>query len=105
MSSSNALDGVFTVAGVRPARDGMTISRDTKLGKENVITFFALGAGTSISQECYDTTSVYIGAEGDASFITGEDAADRVLLMVICLLYQVEHFVVLIANLEQYIQK
>ena len=51
MSSSNALDGVFTVAGVRPARDGMTISRDTKLGKENVITFFALGAGTSISQE------------------------------------------------------
>ena len=75
MSSSNALDGVFTVAGVRPARDGMTISRDTKLGKENVITFFALGAGTSISQERYDTTSVYIGAEGDASFITGEDAA------------------------------
>lgn len=75
MSYSNALDGVFTVAGVRPARDGMTISRDTKLGKENIITFFALGAGTSISQECYDTTSVYIGAEGDASFITGEDAA------------------------------
>ena len=53
MSSSNALDGVFTVAGVRPARDGMTISRDTKLGKENVITFFALRSEERrVGKEC-----------------------------------------------------
>ena len=43
MSSSNALDGVFTVAGVRPARDGMTISRDTKLGKEMLSHFLHWG--------------------------------------------------------------
>ena len=90
MSSSNALDGVFTVAGVRPARDGMTISRDTKLGKENVITFFALF--TSELRVMHHLLQVRM-------------QPDRVLLMVICLLYQVEHFVVLIANLEQYIQK
>lgn len=37
-----AMDGVFTVAGVRPARDGMTISRDAGLGSENTVTFLRL---------------------------------------------------------------
>lgn len=69
-----AMDGVFTVAGVRPARDGMTISRDAGLGSENTVTFFALGAGTSISRERYDMTSMYIGALGEAVFLTGDDA-------------------------------
>lgn len=71
---SGAMDGVFTVAGVRPARDGMTISRDAGLGSENTVTFFALGAGTSISRERYDMTSMYIGALGEAVFLTGDDA-------------------------------
>lgn len=71
---SGVMNGVFTVAGVRPARDGMTISRDAGLGSENTVTFFALGAGTSISRERYDMTSMYIGALGEAVFLTGDDA-------------------------------
>ena len=51
----------------------MTISRDAGLGSENTITFFSLGKGTSISQERYDMTSVYIGAEGNADFVIGEE--------------------------------
>ncbi len=75
-----AMDGVFTVAGVRPARDGMTISRDARLGSENTVTFFALGAGTSISRERYDMTSMYIGALGEAVFLTGDDAGRQSFL-------------------------
>lgn len=75
-----AIDGVFTVAGVRPARDGMTISRDAGLGSENTVTFFALGAGTSISRERYDMTSMYIGALGEAVFLTGDDAGRQSFL-------------------------
>lgn len=75
-----AMDGVFTVAGVRPARDGMTISRDAGLGSENTVTFFALGAGTSISWERYDMTSMYIGALGEAVFLTGDDAGRQSFL-------------------------
>ncbi|HBH92084.1 MAG TPA: cupin domain-containing protein [Bacteroides sp.] len=74
------MDGVFTVAGVRPARDGMTISRDAGLGSENTVTFFALGAGTSISRERYDMTSMYIGALGEAVFLTGDDAGRQSFL-------------------------
>ena len=43
------------------------------LGSENTITFFSRGKGTSISQERYDMTSVYIGAEGNADFVIGEE--------------------------------
>ena len=75
-----AMDGVFTVAGVRPARDGLTISRDAGLGSENTVTFFALGAGTSISRERYDMTSMYIGALGEAVFLTGDDAGRQSFL-------------------------
>lgn len=75
-----AMDGVFTAAGVRPARDGMTISRDAGLGSENTVTFFALGAGTSISRERYDMTSMYIGALGEAVFLTGDDAGRQSFL-------------------------
>lgn len=75
-----AMDGVFMVAGVRPARDGMTISRDAGLGSENTVTFFALGAGTSISRERYDMTSMYIGALGEAVFLTGDDAGRQSFL-------------------------
>lgn len=66
------MNHVFTIEQMRPIRDGMTISRDAGLGSENTITFFSLGKGTSISQERYDMTSVYIGAEGNADFVIGE---------------------------------
>lgn len=71
------MEGVFTIEGVRPARDGMTISRDARLGSENTVTFFALGAGTSISRERYDETSVYIGASGNATFLVGDEPAEE----------------------------
>ena len=67
------MNRVFTIEQMRPIRDGMTISRDAGLGSENTITFFSLGKGTSISQERYDMTSVYIGAEGNADFVIGEE--------------------------------
>lgn len=47
----------FTVSQLRPIRDNMTISRDAGLGLENTVTFFSLGANTSISQETYDVTA------------------------------------------------
>lgn len=71
------MNEVFTVAQLRPARDGMTISRNAQMGSENPVTYFALGKGTSISQERYDTTSVYIGAEGEGTFLIGADAATQ----------------------------
>ena len=67
------MNHVFTIEQIRPIRDGMTISRDAGLGSENTITFFSLGKGTSISQERYDMTSVYIEAEGNADFVIGEE--------------------------------
>ena len=73
------MDYVFTIAKLRPIREGMTISRDARLGSENSVTFFSLGKGTSISQERYDMTSVYIGAEGNADFILGDDPEKSVL--------------------------
>lgn len=73
------MDHVFTIAKLRPIREGMTISRDARLGSENSVTFFSLGKGTSISQERYDMTSVYIGAEGNADFILGDDPGKNVL--------------------------
>lgn len=73
------MDHVFTITKLRPIREGMTISRDARLGSENGVTFFSLGKGTSISQERYDMTSVYIGAEGNADFILGDDPEKSVL--------------------------
>ena len=64
--------GLFTVHQLRPIRDGMTISRDAKMGQENKVTFFSLGKNTSISQECYDAAAIYLGARGDAVFLVGE---------------------------------
>ena len=39
------MNEVFTVAKLRPARDGMTISRNAQMGSENPVTYFALGKG------------------------------------------------------------
>ena len=73
------MDHVFTIAKLRPIREGMTISRDARLGSGNSVTFFSLGKRTSISRERYDMTSVYIGAEGNADFILGDDPEKNVL--------------------------
>lgn len=53
-------------------RTGMTISRDSHLGRTNKITWFSLGEDTSISQERYDRFTIYIGAEGEGTFLIGE---------------------------------
>ncbi len=71
------MNEVFTVEQLRPMKDGMTISRDARLGSENGVTFFSLGKDTSISQECYDSTALYIGAGGEATFLLGPDARQK----------------------------
>ena len=64
---------IFTIEKIRPIRDGMTISRDAKLGTTGSVTFFSLGKDTSISQERYDSAAIYIGASGTAEFILDDD--------------------------------
>lgn len=66
------MNGVFTIDGMRPVRDGMTISRDSQLGTVNKVTFFSMGSDTSISQESYDRMTMYIGAAGSGEFLLGE---------------------------------
>lgn len=68
------MNNVFKIEDLRPIRDEMTISRSARLGSENSVTYFSLGKGTSITQESYDTTAVYIVAKGTADFLIGETA-------------------------------
>ena len=82
------MDSVFTIEQLRPIRDGMTISRDAKLGTKTSVTYFSLAKETSISQECYDMTSVYIGASGTADFLIGEHQKSSHLQAGICSLYR-----------------
>ena len=51
----------FTIAQMRPIRDCMTVSRPANLGKEVPVTWFSLGAGTTITPESYDCTTLYVG--------------------------------------------
>ena len=37
------MTGTFTVEQLRPIKDGMTISRDAKMGQTTAVTFFSLG--------------------------------------------------------------
>lgn len=69
------MNEVFKIEDMRPIRDEMTISRSARLGSENGVTYFSLGKDTSITQESYDTTTVYIGAAGQADFLLGEDSS------------------------------
>ena len=94
------MNEVFTVAQLRPARDGMTISRNAQMGSENSITYFALGKGTSISQERYDTTSIYIGADGK-----GTMRQTKTWSKAICWSFQVAHSAVCKATPELFTQK
>ena len=48
----------FTIAQMRPIRDYMTVSRPANLGKEVPVTWFSLGAGTTITPESYDCTTL-----------------------------------------------
>jgi hypothetical protein len=38
-----SMDRVFTIEQLRPIKDGMTISRDAKMGTATSVTFFSLG--------------------------------------------------------------
>lgn len=49
----------FTLSQVRPIRDAMTVSRPSGLGYGVPVTWFSLGAGTSITPESYDCTTLY----------------------------------------------
>ena len=73
------MNRVFTIEQLRPIKSGMTISRNAGLGPDNTVTFFSLGENTSISQECYDTAAVYLGATGEALFLLGPDSPAKPL--------------------------
>ena len=65
------MNAPFTIAQMRPIREAMTVSRPAKLGNEVPVTWFSLGAGTSITPERYDCTTLYLGAEGSGTFLLG----------------------------------
>ena len=66
----------FTLSQVRPIRDAMTISRPAGLGRKVPVTWFSLGADTSITPEYYDCTTLYLGGEGSGEFILGEEGRE-----------------------------
>lgn len=66
----------FTLSQVRPIRDAMTVSRPSGLGYGVPITWFSLGAGTSITPEYYDCTTLYLGGEGNGKFLLGVDGQE-----------------------------
>ena len=63
----------FTVAEKRPIRPEMTVSRPVRLGNRTSVSWFSLGAGTSITAERYDSPVLYLGAEGRAVFRLGSE--------------------------------
>lgn len=64
---------VFTIEKLRPIKDDMTISRDSKLSDINRIIYFSLGKNTDISPEKYDSYTLYIGNKGSGTFILDEN--------------------------------
>ena len=67
----------FSIEELRPIRNGMTISRDSRLGNSTKVTYFSMGKDTSISQESYDRMTMYIVASGWGEFIIGEEPTAR----------------------------
>lgn len=67
------MNQIFTIENMRPIRTGMTVSRDSKLGTANKVTYFSMGEDTSISQESYDRMTMYIGAAGRGTFVLGDE--------------------------------
>ena len=66
----------FTLSQVRPIRDAMTVSRPSGLGYGVPVTWFSLGACTSITPEYYDCTTLYLGGEGNGRFLLGVDGQE-----------------------------
>ena len=67
------MNQIFTIENMRSIRTGMTVSRDSKLGTANKVTYFSMGEDTSISQESYDRMTMYIGAAGRGIFVLGDE--------------------------------
>ena len=76
----------FTVAQKRPIRPAMTVSRPAGLGGAVNVSWFSMGAETSITPEYYDVPCLYLCAEGSCHFILGSEAR-RVPLTAGQLLY------------------
>ena len=74
------MNNIFRIEELRPIRDGFTISRDMKLGDVTKVTLFSIGKDTSISQESYDRTTMYLGAFGKGEMIIGDNAEKMTLL-------------------------
>ena len=53
----------FSIEELRPIRNGMTISRDSRLGNSTKVTYFSMGKDTSISQESYDRMIICTGKD------------------------------------------
>jgi len=73
-------DRLFTLSQKRPIRPAMTVSRPARLGDAVPVTWFSLGAGTSITPEYYDCTTLYLGGEGCGTFVLGDDGRTVPLL-------------------------
>lgn len=63
----------FTIAKMRPIREGMTISRPSGLSSLVPVTWFSMGADTSITPESYDHPTFYLVDEGEGDFLLGTD--------------------------------
>lgn len=70
------MTSAFKISDIRPIRDGLTVSMDSKLGKNTKVTYFSLGKDTSISQESYDHVILYIGDKGNGSLLIGEECKE-----------------------------
>ena len=81
----------FTLSQVRPIRDAMTVSRPSGLGYGVPITWFSLGAGTSITPEYYDCTTLYLGGEGNGKFLLGVDGQEVSVKPEKCCMYRRKH--------------
>ena len=84
--------GKFRIDTLLPVRDGYTISRNADMGKDGAVTYFSMGAHTSISQESYDSPSIYLGCRGKGTFWLGENGEGRSCQPVRCLSFQEERF-------------
>ncbi len=65
--------GKFKASERRPIRPEMTVSRPEMAGDNVFVTWFSLGADTSITPETYDVPVFYLGGEGSTTFLLGEE--------------------------------
>lgn len=73
------ISGAYRVPQQCPIRGHMTVSRSTGLSNLNSVTWFSLGADTSISRESYDRPVLYIGDFGHAEFLIGDRGRRTIL--------------------------